>query len=382
MKSQAGYRTTQLKRMGPNGSAAGGTLLFTVDAILHTSGNSPRSRCPRCDYMLQILCVALALHDPGLQLSRRAALCVACVGQPISTQAATPIQKGAPVFGTAESRTGLIDGIKSAFSDKTGEMLAADYAQHPADVSGVGLPKAFETAMDVAIIFHGSGGPDRETSAVLNRFREQDSIAGLNREVIVFNWMPWFTSNTDRLSFQSASVGDRLGRSLAENRRLRSLHIVGTSAGSFAADACCSAYVLNAGGPPARTRAAVRLTLADPFSARDGANFRTGRGAQFFGKDADFAEHYLNTDDIVPNTEVPLPLCYCYDVTGCAERKAFPPPDRTGDLVYDIILRSLGGHSWPMGYFARHHETRLEDTGRIMWPTHTEKPRGAVERIL
>ena len=198
-----------------------GTLLFTVDAILHTSGNSLRSQCPRCDYMLQILCVALALHNPGLQLSRRTALCVACVGQPIITQAATPIQKGAPVFGTAESRTGLIDGIKSAFSDKSGEMLAADYAQHPADVSGVGLPKAFETAMDVAIIFHGSGGPDRETSAVLNRFREQDSIAGLNREVIVFNWMPWFTSNTDRLSFQSASVGDRLGRSLAENRRLR-----------------------------------------------------------------------------------------------------------------------------------------------------------------
>lgn len=86
------------------------------------------------------------------------------------------------------------------------------------------------------------------------------------------------------------------------------------------------------------------------------------------------------SDDIVPNTAVPLPLCYCYDVTGSAERKTFPPPDKTGDIVYDLILKSLGGHSWPMGYLARHYETRLED-GKLMWPSHAESPRGAVVRV-
>jgi hypothetical protein len=29
--------------------------------------------------------------------------------------------------------------------------------------------------------------------------RAQDAAAGLRREVVVFNWMPWFTANTDRL---------------------------------------------------------------------------------------------------------------------------------------------------------------------------------------
>ena len=216
---------------------------------------------------------------------------------------------------------------------------------------------------------------------MLARFRQQDAAAGFKREVIVFNWMPWFTSNTDRLSFQSASVGAALGKMLASNRDMRSLHIVGTSAGSFAADACCSAYVAAAAVASAGySRAAVRLTLADPFAARDGASFQSGRGAQFFGKDADFAEHYLNTDDIVPNTAVPLPLCYCYDVTGSAERKSFPPPDKTGDVVYDFILKSLGYHSWPMGYLARHYETRV-DGGTLVWPSHQEKPRGAVEKV-
>ena len=217
----------------------------------------------------------------------------------------------------------------------------------------------------------------------------------MSREVIVFNWMPWFTANTDRLSFQSAGVGAELGRYLATNPGLRSLHVVGTSAGSFAADACCSAYVSTAragagGGDKQRNgdaggdkqRAAVRLTLADPFAAREGASFQSGRGAQLFGRDADYAEHYLNTDDIVPNTEVPLPLCACYDVTGCAERKAFPAPEKTGDFVYDLILKSLGYHSWPMGYVARHYQTTLDADGRLIWPSHADTPRGTVVKVV
>lgn len=299
--------------------------------------------------------------------------------KPFAASAATPISQGAPAFGTSESRTGLLDGIKSSFSDKSGEALKRDYERNPVDVSGVSLPEACMKARDVAIIFHGSGGPDRETSALLDRFRQQDAAAGLKREAIVFNWMPWFTSNTNRLSFQSTNVGEALGAKLASNQLLRSLHIVGTSAGSFAANACCSSYVEAAGGANAK-RARVRLTLADPFAARDGASFKQGRGSQFFGKDADFAEHILNTDDPVPNTDVPLPLCYCYDVTGSAERKTFPPPDKTGDIVYDFILSSLGYHSWPMGYLARHYETQLEK-GQLAWPSHESKPRGSVEKV-
>ena len=83
----------------------------------------------------------------------------------------------------------------------------------------------------------------------------------------------------------------------------------------------------------------------------------------------------------MPNTEVPLPLCYCLDVTGAKERKSFPPPDKTGDLVYDLIVGSLGGHSWPMGYLARHYETKLGAKGQLLLPSHEEMPRGAVVRV-
>ena len=79
--------------------------------------------------------------------------------------------------------------------------LAAQYAANPTDISGAALPAGFEKARDVALILHGSGGPDRETAAVEARFRAQDAAVGLTRAVDTFNWMPWFTSNTDRLSF-------------------------------------------------------------------------------------------------------------------------------------------------------------------------------------
>ena len=171
----------------------------------------------------------------------------------------------------------------------------------------------------------------------------QDAAAGLSREVIVFNWMPWFTANTDRLSFQSAGVGAELGRYLATNPGLRSLHVVGTSAGSFAADACCSAYVSTAragagGGDKQRNgdaggdkqRAAVRLTLADPFAAREGASFQSGRGAQLFGRDADYN----------PN---PTPYPYPYPYPGRGSRSRYTCGDGRLHLLAEHGGRGVAG---------------------------------------
>ncbi|KAL1519309.1 hypothetical protein AB1Y20_022836 [Prymnesium parvum] len=168
----------------------------------------------------------------------------------------------------------------------------------------------------------------------------------------------------------------------AARPELRSLHVVGTSAGGFAANACVSAYVRAAGD----SRGAARLSLCDPFCARadevappwdDG---RRTSGARLFGRDADFAEHYLNTDDIVPSTNFPLPLCYCYDVTHAKERAAFPPPD-SGNWLNDLGLRLLGYHNWPIGYLARHYETQLDEDGNPLLPDHATLPRGTVVRV-
>ena len=109
---------------------------------------------------------------------------------------------------------------------------------------------------------------------------------------------------------------------------------------------------------------------------------RRAGGAQYFGRDADFAEHILNTDDPVPNTSDPLPLCYCLDVTGAAERAQFPPPPPSGRGAFaDLVLRALVNHNWPLGWLARHYEPALGADGHVVHPSHAQLPRGAVVRI-
>lgn len=125
---------------------------------------------------------------------------------------------------------------------------------------------------------------------------------------------------------------------------------------------------------------------------------------------ADFAEHFLNTDDVVPSTNVPLPYCHVYDVTGCKERKDFPLWGVTGNFLQDVGLLFLGYHlpphpplptstppppyplpptpppplryhNWPMGYMARHYTLELDNLGYVRHPNHMNQPRGQVVRV-
>ncbi|KAL3920281.1 MAG: hypothetical protein SGPRY_005309 [Prymnesium sp.] len=219
------------------------------------------------------------------------------------------------------------------------------YQSSPADITAANLPRFSQR--HVFLHFHGRGGPDREDATLISRVLEQDALAGLDRFVHVFVWREWLETETvERVSYTGQAIGRKLGRALASCEQLVSLHVSGTSAGGFAANECISAYVAAAGA----NRATTWLTLCDPFCARAdevGPPWDNGMrtsGAKLFGRDADFAEHYLNSDDVVPSTNFALPNCYCHDVTRSKERSTFPPPN-TGNLLRDLGLRLLGYHN-------------------------------------
>ena len=257
------------------------------------------------------------------------------------------------------------------------------YLADPVDVSDIKLPAGFAGCSDAFIIFHGRGGPDRETDDLLARVQSQDAAAGLSRPVSVFDWRPWFSNDASRNSYHGQEVGRRLGRLLADEApSLRTLHVVGTSAGAWPANEMCTAYVEARQAREARAR--VILSLTDPFTARHDRPLADGWGGRNFGRHADFAEHYLNSDDIVPSSNEPLALCYCWDVTGAAERASFPLPGggSTGSPLMDAGMMLLGYHNWPMGYMARHYQTRLDADGNLVVPTHQTLPRGTVNLVL
>jgi len=276
----------------------------------------------------------------------------------------------------------IFDGLSARFAEEDQRTYLAD----PLDVSIVELPAQCNGATDVFIIFHGAGGPDRETEDLEARVCSQDAAAALDRAVCVFDWRPWFSTGSRRNlnSYHGQEVGSRLGQILADAApALRTLHVVGTSAGAWPANEMCTAYV-KATAERAQGRASVVLSLTDPFTARSDRPLADPWGMRHFGESADFAEQYLNTDDIAPSTNDPLPLCYCWDVTGAAERASFPLPGggSTGNALLDAGMLLLGYHNWPMGYMARHYETRLDSEGRLIVPSHDLLPRGAVNAVL
>ena len=262
------------------------------------------------------------------------------------------------------------------------------FLQNPTDTSALSLPPGCAAAKNVFLVFHGRGGPDRETDDLLARVRAQDAAAKFERTVALVDWRPYFESDAARISFAGQAVGRKLGRALfAEAPGLRTLHVVGTSAGAWPANEVCTAYVEAAAAAATKSRAAVILSLTDPFTQRAdevGAPDKTdGFGMQNYGKSADYAEHYLNADDIVPSTSAPLQNCFCFDVTRAAERASFPLPGggKTGNPVKDAGMTLLGYHNWPMGYMARHYTTTVDARGELVVPTHADRPRGGVEIV-
>jgi len=120
----------------------------------------------------------------------------------------------------------------------------ARYRARPTDVSAAVLAARPTWPHDgVVLIFHGAGGPDRETEDLKAAVLRADRRVGVERFVEVFDWTRWL-GGSDRAAFESQAVGEALGRQLAADEPpLRSLHVVGTSVGGFAADACVTAFV-------------------------------------------------------------------------------------------------------------------------------------------
>lgn len=198
----------------------------------------------------------------------------------------------------------------------------------------------------VTLVFHGAGGQDQYTDALMKRFHEKD-----NRETYsaIVDWSA-FSSNVLQASFSGQEVGRLAMRQLVkEATNLESIHIIGISVGAFGADAACEEA--RRGQTPQTPY--LQLTLLDPFTQRGIVD--AGYGGRSFGRNADYTQQFLNTDDPVPSTNAPLPSIVCYDIT---------------ELRPDSIPF---GHDWPVAYYARKAdiglvkpENRLEPGSLVM----------------
>eukprot|EP00555_Chaetoceros_dichaeta_P008168 CAMPEP_0198273936 /NCGR_PEP_ID=MMETSP1447-20131203/58485_1 /TAXON_ID=420782 /ORGANISM="Chaetoceros dichaeta, Strain CCMP1751" /LENGTH=390 /DNA_ID=CAMNT_0043967829 /DNA_START=11 /DNA_END=1183 /DNA_ORIENTATION=+ len=262
--------------------------------------------------------------------------------------------------------------------------------------------------INIVIIFPGAGGPDQFTkeleskintitSTTTNAEHNDDAIdhaAGKRTTTTIVHTFDWseYRGSQITAAFDSEVVGEALAHSLWKEKNemqsqlgadddegagisLTSVHSIGISVGAFASQAFAATIcqlrntdtntdMVDAPQKENNELQYVRLTLLDPFCSRGiwGLNY----GATHFGTGGiDYAEQYLNTDDPVPTTNDPLPLCACVDVTGVLERESFVLPE--GETM----------HCWPLVYFARYG---YRDSAFLYHGVDGVRERGSVDR--
>jgi hypothetical protein len=200
----------------------------------------------------------------------------------------------------------------------------------------------------VTIVFHGAGGEDAYTDELMKRLDDVDKKSKSPQRQSSYNRIvDWskYSTNILQASYNGQQIGKMTAKELLEqvvspNNNITTIHFIGISVGAFAADAAVKEVknnfeITSSKGKNSNTDSIppfVQLTLLDPFQQR--GIFGVGYGNNEFGKSADYAEQYLNTDDPVPSTNKPLRNTVCYDVT-------------------NLRPESIFGHDWPLVYYAR-----------------------------
>jgi hypothetical protein len=178
------------------------------------------------------------------------------------------------------------------------------------------------------LVVHGSGDtPARWATGLIESLAPRVASA----DQVEFLAYDWAEASKDKLA--AAENGDHEGEAIARvllaQPDLTHVHVIAHSAGAWVAHGIEEAFERRTQRP------SLHLTFLDPFQGL-GLNFNWG--ASRFGAKADFSDNYLDREDGVPGTELPLRAAHTWDVTNQAARgDAYPGKE---------------GHWWPTKAYA------------------------------
>lgn len=189
------------------------------------------------------------------------------------------------------------------------------------------LPEATPGA-DRLLVIVPSGFDDPDVWADGMATKVTDNLAEPERwDVVVFGWKV-DESEPIKAARRAADYGRWLGRELKDDARYPYTHV------HFLAHSL-GAHVIHEASDVLEGRLDIHETYLDPFGAR--GVLRTSYGQRRFGRNADYAEAYINNDDTVPYTDEPLRSLHTFDVTALASS------------AYD----DEEGHAWPIKFYKR-----------------------------
>jgi len=188
--------------------------------------------------------------------------------------------------------------------------------------------------------------------------RELESIyqsKNYSGEVSSVDWSA-YSMNTFRCAPYGKRIGERVGKQIAKNPSLKSLHLVSHSCGAFVIYGMCESVKKE------RPEIKIQTTYLDPVSIY---GLSRHYGIKHFGSCADYSEAYIDTEDHVPGSNQLLPLAHTYDVTQTRKRidEDYPP------------------HNWPTEYYKLLVKENSAPEFRNHPSLAEEKPPGILESV-
>ena len=191
--------------------------------------------------------------------------------------------------------------------------------------------QGWDCVKEVTLVFHGAGGKDKNTDALLKELQQLDCETSYST---VLDWNE-YSKNILQASFNGQVIGRLVAdQLLSKAPLLQKVHLIGISVGAFGCTTCAETI------KSSRPRIYVQQTLLDPFCQR--GVFDIWYGSRRFGASADYAQQFINTDDPVFSTNSPLKKCAIYDVTSLRPREVF-------------------GHDWPLIYYTQQGKVGFVD---------------------
>lgn len=184
------------------------------------------------------------------------------------------------------------------------------------------------------LIFPGFDGEDYHIDSLKTEVEIYNKENKIKRNYIICDW------NLYNNKLLVAKSGEIMGKEYATKiekifgNQILNIHVIGISAGSFAADYFCKEI------KKLKQEHYLHLTLLDPFLLKGLNPFY---GIKNFGIDSNYCEQYLNSNDPVPFTNKPILNGFVNDVTFCQQKKDFM-----------LIKKSIeNDHSWPIYYYVK-----------------------------
>lgn len=234
-----------------------------------------------------------------------------------------------------------------------GTLAIVVYMYWPVDAGRLEFPAPDASEAHVVVLAHGvRDTPERwatPLAGILEARRPGDRVVALDWSV--------YAGEPFRCSVAGKRVGAALGRRLAANPNVRSVHAIGHSCGAFVALGLCEAIRASGRSIP------IQNTYLDPVSVYGG--FFWAYGVERFGSCADFSEAYIDTEDTVPGSNQGLPLAHTFDVTEARKRSGHEGTP----------------HNWPTIYYSRLAAKNRQPDLRFERDLGDRYPAGVLQKI-